>query len=604
MFTGKTRLLIQALDGRNLYEYGAPVEGKNVSNSSGVVSAPSQGSVIHALPVLPTETDKTPAPFSVGIADGVWLDPNTGKHWLIVIGVLKATAYPLVPTAALRAARKKLVMGSGLSEAQAKRLEAYVLAWSSVDVAKAQVSDITERVPGESMGYSWHWNWSGTAADIVVNQNATLPGQYTSRHYRLTHSMNSDGVWGASVALLETAGPWGIIPSSWSMLYPAWDNQHMFRMGSQFAGMTACDAPFYVFYAKDDLKLCRVETGNVAPAEVRTTSYVRGDTSYPYTSGGYGSPANERRRGHGAGGSVEDVGTSDYTHARFSVGGSTSAKVERGKTELIYVDEITDVVRNTQPTTPDFGYLNTYSAAFATPPGTPGKVYYGEQFVAYGGDMATNHAYYLFSDFQWGAATTYYSLIWTERRQTKTYNGFALVIVPYYDAEAIITYAHNIGTDTQDVKSASGSGGAEEPGSLIRLPVWRETYDGEGHLISAGYVFEESTALQYVPRYEETSGFGGLATPTETQENPPTSHHYECSLDSGRGLFQIQVPADFVPSDACFTGNDNVVSVGTFATISGTGVGADAMLMCPGLKIDLGKEETPVDASLAVVGWV
>ncbi len=185
IFTGRTRLYVQALYGLPLgkpnveepsYSYGLPyslnITGLTVSPSLKLQSSPVPAGETRGPDVLLTTSC------------GVWLDPETGEHWLFQI-TDRLNVYPLKARDKITALRKYLRSTSELSETDKRHLETYIISQSLPDAkqkqtASASVSDVY------SMGYGWHWNYSGTEASVVEWATVSWEGD-PDLYYTLTN---------------------------------------------------------------------------------------------------------------------------------------------------------------------------------------------------------------------------------------------------------------------------------------------------------------------------------------------------------------------------------------------------------------------------------
>lgn len=129
MFTGRTRLYVQAMYGRPLY--GA--DGEEVSTPQ---------ANLFGWPYLILPAYKGDGIVGLTSNSGVYLDPVSKKHWLLNPDVGVITIYPLVASKEGEIARKRL-RGTSLGDADKLHLETYVLSTCRPDVAKAVTLPIT-----------------------------------------------------------------------------------------------------------------------------------------------------------------------------------------------------------------------------------------------------------------------------------------------------------------------------------------------------------------------------------------------------------------------------------------------------------------------------
>lgn len=286
IFTGKTRLYVQAMFGRPMY-------AEHERNAEGDVTQPGE---VHPYPALvaggrprlsltaykrPSD-EETYAAVTIDTHTGVWLDRTTGRHWMIVVHGGTLTVYPLVSNPCGEALRGLLVEGASSIDAETlEHIEAYILSACLPYVKYAASYTIAGTVPDSmnSMGYGWHWNWSGNRADIVTSATSTsntVPSVacMQSKHYSLTlavtHNANTDGhsaedfryqhqvVFTFTAAHLETA-KWAVDRSKWVWVEPIWAAPpYGSKMTPKASGLFSCNAPFYAYYNRDELQVCRV----------------------------------------------------------------------------------------------------------------------------------------------------------------------------------------------------------------------------------------------------------------------------------------------------------------------------------------------------------
>ena len=299
VFTGRCRLYVQAMYGQYLYP-------------DGLLKSPGGYPKIHDLPftVDATPSIKVP-PFKSSVdgvvfsdihittSSGVYLDRDTGDHWLLNIEPSQLSAYPLVGTSSAERSRELLKAGSALSETDRDHLEAYILGCSLPDASKAQyVKFSSSAAGGWSLGYGWHWNYSGTCADFVENakypqDNEDLPngggssgiGKYfgmLSTHYRLKPSLakatpavagvKAKGVWSVSVEVVSPATKWSSPPGVVILTEVDWGTRQLGKVLPRFMIPRTSSATFYAFYRKDKLITCSVEVAVIPPRAAELSS--------------------------------------------------------------------------------------------------------------------------------------------------------------------------------------------------------------------------------------------------------------------------------------------------------------------------------------------
>lgn len=275
IFTGKTRLYVQALYGRHMYTKSGDAAKADPINIGLVYGSPPYIKVpSYRAPGDTAEYNAVP----IFTSTGVYLDKTTGKHWLLSIDLTGITVHPLIGDACAESMRKFLTVPypknlPALDEEALERLEAYILSRSLPDQKNAQHAACTLGMSFYSMGYSWHWNWSGTAADIVVSeqyQQRPDSDKYyamVSSHYRVTASKQDNfdengkplaPTWSAAVTALELNKKWCIERLYWVIAEPDIAGGVLYKTTPRFSEYFECDAAFYAFYTGDALQLCRV----------------------------------------------------------------------------------------------------------------------------------------------------------------------------------------------------------------------------------------------------------------------------------------------------------------------------------------------------------
>lgn len=296
IFTGKTRLYAQAMYGVPMHVYdsmepgGPRVEKKNpyrpISGLSG------DGGPSASPPALSIKSYVAPGDFKVvdGVetaglntyadvvlttSHGVFLDKQHGLHYLIEPGYGAVTVYPLVGTRCAESLRKYLTPAhsEGMSGEDIENLEAYILAYSLPDVKNKKVVDVPGLSGMWSMGYGWHWNWSGTAADGVSTASIsteTTPhkGRMSSSHYRLSVSIVStkdEGKYEFTVSaqreVIESDKQWAVSRYTFPIAEPSYIAGYLEKITPRTAHpLIDCDAPFYAFYRRDEIVVCRIKS--------------------------------------------------------------------------------------------------------------------------------------------------------------------------------------------------------------------------------------------------------------------------------------------------------------------------------------------------------
>src|SRR6185369_14301363 len=157
IFTGRTRLYVQAMYGRPLYRYGSDNEVEPANDPAGpVLAALSPPSLALAAFTRADDTHSYP-PVTITTSAGVRFDAATGRHWLMIVNGASLTVYPLLSCRAGESARKYLAGaalpdGATLSAADREKLEAFVLAYCRPDVKNAFNVTLGAASSGYAMG--------------------------------------------------------------------------------------------------------------------------------------------------------------------------------------------------------------------------------------------------------------------------------------------------------------------------------------------------------------------------------------------------------------------------------------------------------------------
>ena len=176
MFTGRTRFYVQSMYGRPSYDYGgdASTEPTTSTVATPLLDGTSNQPAL-LLPAFKRSDDVHVYPnVSLNTSAGVFFDATSGQHWLMTVVGDGLNIYPLISSRTGESMRSYLAgkavgVGVFLGPADKEKLEAYILAYCLPDVRNYFYLPVGPATNNYSMGYGWHWNWSGTAADIVTS---------------------------------------------------------------------------------------------------------------------------------------------------------------------------------------------------------------------------------------------------------------------------------------------------------------------------------------------------------------------------------------------------------------------------------------------------
>jgi hypothetical protein len=457
IFTGRARLYVQALYGRPRYEYGGDtsVEPK----SAGLSGFPSLASATPPSLSLPAyrrrdDTETYPA-VTIDTSAGVRFDAATGRHWLMVIDGAHLNVYPLLSTRAGEKLRKYLVAGTpvgddpALGEGDREKLEAYLLAYSLPDVKNKVAVEAGAATSAYSMGYGWHWNWSGTAADTVTSTqfeqgaSAQFPGgsqAMESTHRRLSVNMTTtDGVdaWSAARTVVEGPKQWAVSRLFWCVAEPEWSTGAMLKSTPRNSALFECDAPFYAYYMRDELQVCRIAVELIpATTQTRTASTLFADPAY-------GGSVSGLTAGSLSGFCEDAASVAAHYSATVTCGAASESGLVLGKTSVFARWEVSDksepvgirVPSNDGPLGAGVGYPITYG--YDTPWGTLESItVVGPGHISASDIIVTQFTY-------------------ETSNSEEVESSSITAIVPFFDAQAIFLEATHYTTETRTLQYTS-----------------------------------------------------------------------------------------------------------------------------------------------------
>lgn len=410
VFTGRCRLWVQSMYGRHMHKVdsdGLPGDAVTLPTLNLDLGAPAlyvKGrAAVGTVDVL------------VDTNTGVYLDPTTGRHWMLKPSAGYVYIYPLKSSACGEQVRRFLVSGTDadlLNQADRDRLEAFVLAECRPDTTQVIQVDMGASVQNYSMGYGWHWNWTGLTADIVVNdtfnQDSTNSAMRSSHHRIQMTPPTDETPWQCTYTLVEGPKDWTLYRAYWTIAEPSWQDGVLVKTTPKNSTVSACDAPFYAFYVGDTLKTCRVsvtlQTGAAAAVE-----YYNCSGTNCYTVG-----ANEGwRRATNA--------EANHYAAVFTCAGVSTPLVPVGATTVI--NSFTEVMNKS------FGAWDGGSTPFPS---------FGSWTHTVSDDYGTSYS----------SVTQTANMLKQTRYKIQTFDtrvssgsitrtGSATVVIPFYDAEAV-----------------------------------------------------------------------------------------------------------------------------------------------------------------------
>lgn len=277
IFTGKLRFYFQAKYGSRLAEW------KFAANTA------------NAPPSLDWLTKLEGEDFTFQFHSahtGIFTDARK-RHWLVQLGVKGASATAnmanvfLMKTTPCVEKLRAVLLDLAVSSEDKERVEAYILSQSAPDPAFCISKSVS--IPlSASFGYGWHFNWSGTAADIVHVETISTGGstyKHRSTHYRIgiqyneaavddpsnTALENEDRRWSFSLEQVEQK-EWKNYKWQHVIAHPDWSEQKLMIFGALLGARYGDGAPLYCYYNRDALKVVRYSCNGGGSTTYRSRS--------------------------------------------------------------------------------------------------------------------------------------------------------------------------------------------------------------------------------------------------------------------------------------------------------------------------------------------
>lgn len=266
LFTGKTRLYVQSIYGRRLKYF------KKWSANTAFQPAALRYSGRYKGEDYTVDVSTNTGIFTTEDYNYFLLQVMGGSNQYVTVRKLVAESVCVDRARAYLVANK-----DELTEEKKTALEAYILSGSyPSDEIKFNLDAVIET--NGSMGYGWHFNWDGTACDIIKVMQLgynSVTYKYESKHLRMEFARDKNTVipvndppltlaqqermrWaGIKQATLETKE---FRNRKWQevIAYPDWSQTQLAIFGVTWGADVDSDgAPFYCFYTKNDLKVCR-----------------------------------------------------------------------------------------------------------------------------------------------------------------------------------------------------------------------------------------------------------------------------------------------------------------------------------------------------------
>lgn len=306
LFTGKTRLYVQAIYGRRLKYF------KNWSANLAFQPPALRYSGVSAGTSYAVDISTNCGVFTTEDYNYFLLQVMGGSEQYVTVRKLEAES------ACVEAARAYLVKNKdSLTDEKKTALEAYILSGSyPSDEIKFNLDAII--TTNWQLGYGWHFNWSGTACDIVEHTptGSGASTRYSAKHYRMEFARDKDKTIPASSPPLSPVQQermrWAAIKQTtveaqewknnkWQQViaYPNWDTRQLQVFGNILGDELGSEAPVYCFYNKDVLRMLRYSysggaigstwVSESAPRFWRGSCSGTGIGSFPCTGNLYGT---------------------------------------------------------------------------------------------------------------------------------------------------------------------------------------------------------------------------------------------------------------------------------------------------------------------------
>ena len=561
IFTGRCRLYVQSIYGRSLYamqgakQSGTPNPQPSIGNSGATPAI-----YVDAYP----RNGQTLQPVLVTTSSGVHLDA-AGNHWLFCPTSTGVTVYPLKSSKCGEGLRAKLV-GDELNAQDKEHLEAYILADCRPDVANKVEVGHDKSVSSYSMGYGWHWNWTGLTADIVVHgvyDQDAFHQAMVSTHYRLTMLL-ADGEWSVTCSIVEGPTNWAVQRSQWVIAHPDFASLELAKLTPRISALFECDAPFYVFYQRDEIQICRVRVAvkNDGPGvRTQTRGYAASNT--------YGAnDITHTSLGLRDGWLEERAPGTNYFAVTFTCGSAIAQDIGTGRTQSGTRYEVNNKA-----------WDGTYTAGYGSDP-----IYGTRPFeVGYPSDSDIWEVQYLAGTLDSDRESAVLQYDWKSLTLASIYYSQAIVVVPTYDAEAIYLKAQRVKYTIR-----SGQYNRYSTDTLGFRFVERSRISGGQEAIRYGY--EAGGPASGASSVSSNPTFLDSSTSTELDMTVLVCHAGE-------------VAADFGSTSQFYDNNTDTISA-SFSTFTGTALNNDAVAISPGHIDSVGAGTGVAAAAPVLVGWI
>lgn len=289
-FSGKLRLYVQSLYGSKRDDYRMLVD-----QTTGAVLDP-ESLIIGAVELR--DGEQIPAEYTLSSqfskANGLFTTEDY-RYYLIEVGSF-VRYYPLRLSAPAEKLRSLLIGSNGVSDADRKRVEAYILSTAVVDKSSAKDSGAVS-VTGKPLYYGWHWSNDGSEGDIVCHSEDNVNQWYVARHFKLRITYDSQNDRFFHQLSTEETSNWWVVNGGHVVYTPLPFTGQMMALplvantSGTFSGNPSYgtfDATIYVFRSDDDT-LIPVSVSNSTITDTSTV-LVNNDNPNGETQGCFTGP--------------------------------------------------------------------------------------------------------------------------------------------------------------------------------------------------------------------------------------------------------------------------------------------------------------------------
>ncbi len=576
MFTGKLRLYVQALYGAHLSEKA----GKDHVAPFELVEGQSRPALRLNNRFFNPDAPGPDHRVLLSTGNGLHLDKTTGKHWLFTF-TSGMRAFKMRAPAAVEKLRPWLIdppiaghpdPSHPLSDEDREHLEAYILS-QCLPYGDTTVMPNPWCTPDSGavadpwcMGYSWHWNWSGTAAIARVNevfeQDLTNSAMRT-RTYQVEVTKVAEDLFDVRQLISEAPIEWSVYRTLWTITEPDWGTGTQLKMTPKHSSVFASEATFYSFYRRDDIVNC----------SVRVYSHEGDPASVTFTNGATGGPdgTNCFTVGTKEGARINSLGSPSYTAARFNCGDASTPALPLSNNTTTHNDlEVKNKV---------FGAWSQYIF--------PGGTFPENRSPFVSDDDGSNmHQQPIFGELVSLDAKIQNFDTSISSRRIENY-GEATIVVPSYDSEAIYL-RHSLARHTYVTANITYHLYNDGSGTLGHFLIGETTDIGPG--TQTRFSYAQSVGANVADGHTLLSSESIIPDPS--LENTSSSEKLICTAGTIDATFQ---------NLSVFHNNAEDIVESGFYTISGTKTEPDGVAIAPTYITTEGAPDTNAPV---LVGWV